>query len=416
MNLRAHVAVVVLFIGGCNAILSNDEVELGEISDAGSDVAHPQFDADISPTLPVEDSAVTIADSGALEEDASEEGCSAAEKKCDGVCVSRSEPTYGCGGAGCEPCSLPRAKAVCSGGGCAIASCNPGYADCDGKPENGCETDLSMPQHCGACNAVCAPAAPLCAPSGGSFSCTTGCTGEAPTLCGAQCADLTSSVNNCGSCTNVCPTVANGEEKCVQSACTFECRKGFHACGASCASDTSPLTCGSQCTPCTAPPNGQATCAGGACSFTCSKGFHKCGTQCVSDSDPATCGGSCTPCAVIGNAIATCDGKKCGFECSPGYHACGAACASNDAVATCGASCTPCATPANATAACNGSSCGFSCKAGFGNCDTNASNGCEVNLANDPLNCGACGESCNGSACHNGVCDPPITDSGADSN
>lgn len=402
----------VLVVGGCNALLNNEDVTLADFTDGGTPIVQSPVDADGS-THPFSDDASAIPVESGIEEqdDASDGTCGAGEKKCDDVCVSRTEPAFGCGGKECAPCSLSRAKAACAGGSCAIESCHAGYADCDGKPENGCETDLSMPQHCGTCNSVCAPAAPLCAPSGGTFTCTTGCTAEAPTLCGNQCVDVTNSATHCGSCTNVCPAVPNGESKCAQSTCTFTCGKGFHACGANCASDTSPLTCGSLCAPCPAPINGVATCAGGTCGFTCNKGFHKCGAQCVSDSDPATCGGSCTPCAIVGNAISTCDGKKCGFECSAGYHACGILCASNDAVATCGTSCSPCPVPANATSTCSEGACGFACKSGFGNCDTNNANGCESTFATDPLNCGACGQSCNGSACRNGVCDP-IQDSG----
>ncbi len=48
------------------------------------------------------------------------------------------------------------AKVVCVQGSCKVA-CKPHFADCDGKPEDGCETDLDKdPQHCGRCDRVCA--------------------------------------------------------------------------------------------------------------------------------------------------------------------------------------------------------------------------------------------------------------------
>jgi hypothetical protein len=50
---------------------------------------------------------------------------------------------------------------------------------------------------------------------------------------------------------------------------------------------------------------------------------------------------------------------------------------------------------------------------GFANCNANASDGCEANLSLDPLNCGACGKSCNGQPCNAGVCAaPPPPDAG----
>ena len=36
-------------------------------------------------------------------------------------------------------------------------SCPVGLADCDGLPEDGCETPLNTPTHCGACDTVCRP-------------------------------------------------------------------------------------------------------------------------------------------------------------------------------------------------------------------------------------------------------------------
>src|SRR5205085_8291062 len=40
---------------------------------------------------------------------------------------------------------------------CYQASCDPGFADCDGNGKNGCETDLeSSAGNCGACGNACA--------------------------------------------------------------------------------------------------------------------------------------------------------------------------------------------------------------------------------------------------------------------
>lgn len=46
-------------------------------------------------------------------------------------------------------------RPICSLGRCEYA-CAPGHADCDNRPENGCEVDLRVdPQNCGACDVHC---------------------------------------------------------------------------------------------------------------------------------------------------------------------------------------------------------------------------------------------------------------------
>lgn len=89
--------------------------------------------------------------------------CAEGEKYCDGECRSKKNPDYGCarGSAAnpsCTPCAPPNAQAVCGlEGGCAIAACFTGFADCDNNANNGCEIDIySDPKHCGTCTA------PLC--------------------------------------------------------------------------------------------------------------------------------------------------------------------------------------------------------------------------------------------------------------
>jgi len=345
----AAAPLAVLSALGCNAILDNKEAasvgepstgDAGTQTDAGAsaDVSAPLHDGDADPGP-----------------------CSPDKKWCFGSCVSRTDPYYGCAADACTACSIAHGAATCAGGACAVASCVAGFSDCDQDDGNGCETDLSQPGHCGTCNAACGTAAPLCTPSSGAFQCVNGCPGEAPTLCGKQCADLSSSVSHCGSCQRACPIVANGQAQCVSSDCQFVCDAGFHACGSRCSSNADPDTCGSSCSPCSAPPGGVATCSSGACGVQCKSGSHLCnGDRCASDDDTASCGGSCTPCP----------------------------------------------SPAHASATCDGTSCGFACTAPFADCDGDGSNGCEADTDGSAAHCGACNHPCAG-VCVAGVCQMP---------
>ncbi len=53
--------------------------------------------------------------------------------------------------------------------------CPAGFADCDGKVDNGCETAINTPSHCGSCTTACA-AAPNASAACVSNKCTLKCT------------------------------------------------------------------------------------------------------------------------------------------------------------------------------------------------------------------------------------------------
>jgi len=61
-----------------------------------------------------------------------------------------------CGGCG-VPCALPNAEPTCDAADCAVATCHPGFGDCDDSSENGCETQVDTRLRCGACDIPCAP-------------------------------------------------------------------------------------------------------------------------------------------------------------------------------------------------------------------------------------------------------------------
>lgn len=76
----------------------------------------------------------------------------------------------------CGSCTV-----VCSSAGATLASCSDGTCEppecevdrdnCDGNNENGCETDLTTPDDCGACGNVCGATTPHCVASRGTYQC-----------------------------------------------------------------------------------------------------------------------------------------------------------------------------------------------------------------------------------------------------
>ena len=111
-------------------------------------------------------------------------------------------------GACSNVCNLANATPGCTSGSCVIASCNAGYADCDGNAANGCETYVvNNVNNCGACGHVCTVAngTPGCANSACTVaSCNPGyadCDGIAANGCETHTAN---DPNNCGSCGHAC--------------------------------------------------------------------------------------------------------------------------------------------------------------------------------------------------------------------
>lgn len=86
---------------------------------------------------------------------------------------------------------------VCDDDGCV---CAEGRGDCDDEPDNGCETDLSKPENCGACGAFCANG--KCE----SFTCAcdpgrADCDGDPTTVCETN---FDTDGSHCGSCARSC--------------------------------------------------------------------------------------------------------------------------------------------------------------------------------------------------------------------
>jgi hypothetical protein len=133
------------------------------------------------------------------------EVCDGVDQNCDGqideggACVCATE------------CVLAHAAATCVvGGTCAIVSCEVLYADCDSRPETGCERAVNSLTDCGDCDRGCASAA-------GDTSCLDGvcritrCSNDRTADCNGEAADgceinTAADAMHCGGCMMPCPS------------------------------------------------------------------------------------------------------------------------------------------------------------------------------------------------------------------
>ncbi len=136
--------------------------------------------------------------------------CPSGRKPCNGVCVSNTSTTYGCGSADCTPCILPNAAdTICDrNNACAASLCVTGYKTCLNDPAP-CMTDTAHdPSNCGACSVHCQPPANGIAGCGGGqcavVSCNKGredCNQVYDDGCET---DLDGDRANCGACGHAC--------------------------------------------------------------------------------------------------------------------------------------------------------------------------------------------------------------------
>jgi hypothetical protein len=169
-------------------------------------------------------------------------GCEPGETRCGSFCVDTQSNDITCGSCTtiCAPTPSdggtlpPNVYLGCQNGECGHPKCQSGWADCDGKSDNGCETNLLLPTSCGACTTVCDPEQnclvinnkPTC------FACPLG-----QTLCGNNCTDIVTDSANCGGCGNNCNSanIPAGVVRCAYGSCRYDCMQGRGDCN----SDTS---------------------------------------------------------------------------------------------------------------------------------------------------------------------------------
>jgi hypothetical protein len=146
--------------------------------------------------------------------------CAADRKLCNGLCVSKADPAFGCGD-DCQPCSIPHAVAGCHAGACVIRTCDVARADCNLNMSDGCEVAIdSDPANCGGCARACTSGS-ACAKE----TCTTpssSCNAASCAGCcsGNQCVpgDTKAACGSGGSACDVCQAVGG---RCFQNRCAL---------------------------------------------------------------------------------------------------------------------------------------------------------------------------------------------------
>jgi len=194
--------------------------------------------------------------------------CNTGYGNCDGNIANGCETNVLTSVANCGSCGTvcsPGANVstvACSGGACGIASCNPGYADCDHLFANGCEANiLTNANNCGGCGINC-QTGQVCT----NGSCVNVCSSPL-VMCASVCVNEQTDTNNCGGCGVVCSTGANATATCTSGACGITCNTGFGNCdqNPNNGCEVSLLTSASNCGSCGHACAQGHTCSAGVC-------------------------------------------------------------------------------------------------------------------------------------------------------
>jgi hypothetical protein len=145
--------------------------------------------------------------------------CGGTSVRCGDKCFDVKGDPLNCGE--CDKACPTGANTVslCAAGTCQV-TCKAPFKDCDGKPETGCENDVSASKtDCGTCGNACPATAPNAAPVCTAGNCNPNCN-VGFSDCDAK------AVNGCE-----CPQMApNATPGCAGGACALNCTPGFADC------------------------------------------------------------------------------------------------------------------------------------------------------------------------------------------
>ncbi|MDX9719561.1 MAG: hypothetical protein RBU37_02355, partial [Myxococcota bacterium] len=262
--------------------------------------------------------------------------CQAGLENCGGVCTDLQTHAEHCGACNdrCRDDANATADSACVGAQCEYA-CASGYGDCDGL-DNGCETNLRTSlEHCGGCGLSCGSST-----DNATASCVNGVCQQ---VCSAGWADCDGNpangcesnvytTTNCGGCAISCGGgTDHASESCPSGVCTLVCDAGWEDCdgiqSANNGCETNIYTttncggCGLSC----GGAHASASCNAGICNLVCDAGWEDC------DGNPANgcevniytttnCGGCGIACGgAADHAAASCAAGVCLLICDAGW-------------------------------------------------------------------------------------------------
>ncbi len=213
--------------------------------------------------------------------------CEANTADCDrdpsNGCETSLDSSLNCGMCG-NGCEIENASAVCDEEACRFEQCKSGFGDCNADAADGCETPLDTLSDCGSCGRACRTAQGEIACTGGS--CTSASCDPGFADCDLDptngCEQPLNTLDNCGACGAECESGSELPASCETGVCEVEqCEAGFYDCDHDplngCESDLKDtLNCGVCAVQCRF-NNASASCATGTCQFgTCDQGFADC--------------------------------------------------------------------------------------------------------------------------------------------